>query len=477
MGEEEERAIEKLSAIEKGINKMLEMRQQIVELRETEGQRQKALEELRASEKKYKTLVENIPHRLFMKDRNSVYVFVNEIYAADLKIKPQEISGKTDYDLFPKELAEEYISNDQRIMAKAQLEDTEVESVHEGQTWFVHTVKTPVRDENGDAIGILGIFEDITERKRNEEELQKNCAHLEELVSNGTAELETVNRELQREVGERRRVEERLQKLEGMYSVFLEYTGTAIVVIEEDMVISWANREFAKLSGYPKEAVEGKKSLKEFVAPADLEKIQSALTGRTNLEFVPREDEGQFIGQGGNIKDIRIIAAPVPGVKKAVVSLSDITDRKRTEESLRTLQEQYQALVENAKETILVLQEGRLKFGNPQVFGISGYTEEELTARPFQEFIHPDDREMFEFHIKKLGQEKFSQVRLFRLIHKEGIIRWVESRGALIQWEGKPAVLNFMTDVTDRKQAGEELRNSIETFRTLVSAMEKYFLL
>ena len=477
MGGEEERAIEKLSAIEKGIDKMLEMRQQIVELRETESQRQKALEELRASEKKYKTLVENIPHRLFMKDRNSVYVFVNETYAANLKMKPQEISGKTDYDLFPKELAEEYISDEKRIMAKGQLENIEEEYVHEGQTGFVHTVKTPVRDENGDTIGILGIFEDITERKRNEEELQKNCVHLKELVSNRTAELETVNQEFQREVGERRRVEERLRELEGMYRVFLESAGTAMVVIEEDLVISRANREFEKLSGYPKEAVEGKKSLKEFLAPADLEKIESYLTEKTNLDYVPRDEEGQFIGQGGNIRDIRIITAPVPGVKKTVVSLADIADRKRTEESLRTLREQYQALLENAKETILVLQEGRLKFGNPQVFAISGYTEEELTARPFQEFIHPDDRETFEIHLKKLGQEKFSEVRPFRLIHKEGTVRWVESRGALIQWEGKPAVLNFMADVTDRKQAGEELRNSIETFRTLVNAMEKYFLL
>ena len=476
MGAEEERTLEKFSAIEKGIDRMLEMRQQIVELREIESQRQKALEELRASEKKYKTLLDNIPHRMFMKDRNSVYVFFNEIYATDLKMRPPEISGRTDYDFFPKEMAEEYISEDKRIMAMGLSENFEGEYVHEGEKWIVHTVKTPVRDETGATIGVLGIFEDITERKRNEEELRKNCAHIEELASNRAVELEAVSQELQREVGNRRRVEERLQELQGMYNAILEYTGTPMVVIEQDMVISSANGEFEKLSGYPKGEVEGKKNLKEFVSPADLERIKSYLTGSTHPDFVPGDDEGQFIGRGGTIRDIRIMAAPVPEVKKAVVSLSDITDRKRAEESLRTLQEKYQALVENTKETILVLQGGRLKFSNPQVFGISGYTEEELTARPFQEFIHPDDREMFEFHLKTLGQEKFSQVRPFRLIHKEGIVRWVESNGALIQWEGKPAVLNFITDVTARKQTGDELRNSIETFRTMLNAMEKYFL-
>ena len=99
--QDEEKTLEKLSTIETAINKMLEMRQQVADLRESEGQRQKILEELRADEKKYRTIVENIPERLYVKDRNSVYVFCSEKFAADLELKPQEIFGKTDYDLFP----------------------------------------------------------------------------------------------------------------------------------------------------------------------------------------------------------------------------------------------------------------------------------------------------------------------------------------------------------------------------------------
>jgi PAS domain S-box-containing protein len=122
---EKNEILEKLSTIEKAINEMIALRQQIIELKESESRRQKGIEALRTSEKKYRTLVENIPLKLFIKDKNSVYVFCNEKYAADLKIKAEDISGKTDYEFFPRELAEKYVDDDKRIMAKGQLENIE----------------------------------------------------------------------------------------------------------------------------------------------------------------------------------------------------------------------------------------------------------------------------------------------------------------------------------------------------------------
>jgi PAS domain S-box-containing protein len=477
MKEEEERAIEKLSKIEKAINEMLAMRQQVIELRESETQRQQGIETLRASEKQYRTLIENLPQKLFLKDRNSVYRFCNQNYAADLKIKPEEISGKTDYEFFPKELAEKYISTDQKIMDAGQLENIEEKYIHDGETSIVHMVKTPVRDERGEPVGILGIFWDITEQQRNEEEMEKNRVRLEELASNRTTELQTVNNQMQRETTERRRVAEQLREMEEMYRALLESTGTATVVIAEDMVISLANGEFGKLSGYSKEEVEGKKSLKEFFIQDDSGRIQeSNFAARTNLDTGLRHIEGRFVGREGNIRDVQITTARIPGAKKAVASLLDITDRKRTEGSLRALEERYQALIENASEAILVIQEGWLKFFNSKIFRISGYTKEELTSKPYAEFIHPGDRDRFRILNQKLEQGELFSTQAFRLIHKEGNIRWLQNRGALIHWEGKPALLNFMTDITDRKQTEEELRNSIEPFRALVNAMEKILL-
>jgi PAS domain S-box-containing protein len=262
--------------------------------------------------------------------------------------------------------------------------------------------------------------------------------------------------------------------VEEKYRTILENTGTPTVIIEEDMVISLANREFEKLSGCSKEAIEGKKSWTEFGAKDDLEKMEEYfLARRTTPDAVPKHYEFRFIGKEGNPRDILMSTAIIPETKKVVASLFDITSRKQMEESLRTLEERYQALVTNANEAIIVIEEGRLKFVNPKIFEILGYSEDELTSRPFEEFIHPEDREVFETHIRRLERGESPHVYPFRIIHKDGDMRWLANRIALIHWDGKPAVLNFMIDVTDRKQAEEELRNSIEPFRALVNAMEK----
>jgi len=137
-------------------------------------ERKQVVEALRQSENKYRTLIENLPQKIFLKDKNSIYVSCNENYAHDLKIKPDEITGKTDYDFYPKELAEKYRADDQRIIELRNIEDIEERYIHDGQETWVHTIKIPVKDEKGNIAGILGIFWDITERKRTENELQES---------------------------------------------------------------------------------------------------------------------------------------------------------------------------------------------------------------------------------------------------------------------------------------------------------------
>jgi len=147
------------------------------------GERKKIMEALRASESKYRTLLEDLPEKVFLKDKNSVYVSCNENYARDFKIKAEEIAGKTDYDFYPKELAEKYRADDRRIMKSGKTEDVNEKYIQNGRELIVHTIKTPVRDKEGNVTGILGIFWDITAQRQAQKKLLAYQKQLRDLAS------------------------------------------------------------------------------------------------------------------------------------------------------------------------------------------------------------------------------------------------------------------------------------------------------
>jgi PAS domain S-box-containing protein len=134
-------------------------------------ERKRAAEALRESEIKFRTLVENIPQKIFIKDRKLRWVSVNENFARDLGMRPEEVVGKADFDFFPKDLAEKYRADDERIMRTGRAEELEERYVQAGREVWVNTIKTPVRNEKGEVTGVFGIFWDITERKRAEQRM------------------------------------------------------------------------------------------------------------------------------------------------------------------------------------------------------------------------------------------------------------------------------------------------------------------
>ncbi|MCY2988745.1 MAG: PAS domain S-box protein [Planctomycetota bacterium] len=145
-------------------------------------ERKKAEQVLRESEIKFRTLVENLPQEFFVKDRDFRYLMVNESLARYLGLLPEEVVGKVDDDLFPKELADKYRADDQRLMQTGQTEEFEEKSRLAGRDVWVHTVKTPLRNARGEIIGIFGLLLDITERKRSEEALRDALREKESLL-------------------------------------------------------------------------------------------------------------------------------------------------------------------------------------------------------------------------------------------------------------------------------------------------------
>jgi|GEM_PF-1139763 len=152
---------------------------------------------LKESEIRHRTLLEHLTQKIFLKDRNSVYVTCNKSYATDLKITPEEIRDRTDYDFYPKELAEKYRADDRVVMESGVLKDIEERYILNGEERLVQTIKTPVRDAHGNVVSVLGISWDITDRKKMEQQLREYARNLEAMVAERTRELEDANTELQ----------------------------------------------------------------------------------------------------------------------------------------------------------------------------------------------------------------------------------------------------------------------------------------
>jgi PAS domain S-box-containing protein len=127
---------------------------------------------LRLSEARYRTLVENIPLKVFLKDRESRYVSVNRAYAEELGLAAEAVVGKTDFDLYPPELAEAYLGSDRRVLAGGEVLEYDEEHFDDGRRHVIHMVKVPVTDSVGKITGVLGAFSDITERLLLEEQLR-----------------------------------------------------------------------------------------------------------------------------------------------------------------------------------------------------------------------------------------------------------------------------------------------------------------
>ena len=145
-----------------------------------------------------------------------------------------------------------------------------------------------------------------------------------------------------------------------------------------------------------------------------------------------------------------------------VFVIRDITERKRAEEALRESENKYRLLVDNASEAIVVIQDGQLKFVNRATIGLmNGYSEKELTSRPFSDFIHPDDKVMvISKYFARMNGEPLQSGYVFRVIDRSGLYSWTEINTVLIEWEGRPATLNLLNNITDRKRAEETLRKS-----------------
>ena len=143
------------------------------------AERKRAEKSLRDSEVLYHSLVDTLPINILRKDLRGRVTYGNRGYCERMGRPLSALLGKTDYDLFPKEHADKYLTDDEKVIRSGKMfEDIEEHRTSEGEKLYVHVLKAPVRDAKGEVVGTQVIFWDVTARKLAEEALEKTAAEL-----------------------------------------------------------------------------------------------------------------------------------------------------------------------------------------------------------------------------------------------------------------------------------------------------------
>jgi len=144
----------------------------------------------------------------------------------------------------------------------------------------------------------------------------------------------------------------------------------------------------------------------------------------------------------------------------------------------RGLEEKYKVLVENANDAIFVRQDGVVRFANPRVLEISGVLADELEKFHFSEYLHPEEKEkVVGRYQQRLRGEKVLNMYPFRMINRQGEVVWVEVNAVLVDWQGRPATLNIVRDITSQKLFENQYfqTDSLTTVRTLAGGLAQGF--
>ncbi|MBU2547733.1 MAG: PAS domain S-box protein [Proteobacteria bacterium] len=254
----------------------------------------------------------------------------------------------------------------------------------------------------------------------------------------------------------------------------LDVVEVILLALDREGRVTLINRKGNQVLGYEGRELIGRNWF-DTCLPEDVrEKAGSEFKGLLEAEvqelgFV----ESRIRGKDGRERLIRwrnaLLRDDAGRVTGTLSSGEDITGRERAREALRASDEKFRVLVENAYEIICVLQDGAVKYINPSGSRLSGYTADEDLARPFIEFVHPDDRELIlERYRKRLSGEDVPQNYETRIVHKKGHMIWVQVNGVPIEWEGNPAALYFISDVTERRQTREKLETALKEKEVLL---------
>ena len=267
---------------------------------------------------------------------------------------------------------------------------------------------------------------------------------------------------------QRANVEAALRESEERYRRLFENSLDAVLLTIPDGRILSANPAACRMFGKTEEEIcaLGREALVDTNDPSLIKLLEErARNGRAagELTFV-RKDGSRFPGEVSSV-----IFKDAAGSLRSSMIIRDITERKQSEDLLRQSEEKYRNVVERAHDGIIIVQGGIIKFANARMAELDGSSLDQLVGTPYASHVHPSELpRLADIYQRRMAGEILPNTYETILIRKDGSSAPAELNAGIITYNGKPADLVVIRDITERKRMNEALRASERQYRQLV---------
>ncbi len=288
----------------------------------------------------------------------------------------------------------------------------------------------------------------------------------------GKDELAGLSNDINRMLESLERSHDELRESEETFRHLVEDMNDGYFVVQNSRIV-FANTRSAEMFGLSAEEVTGR-TVEELLTPEEVKVLSEWYERRLRGEAVPHQYETTLTRSDGTIVAVEFGARRMYYAGRPAVSvvLRDITKRRQMEQALHESEAKYREVVERANDVVAIVQNTIIKYINKRSLEMLGYQPEEMIGTLVTEYVHPDEiRQVISGYERWMSGDTARSMYETALLHKNGNRVDIELNAGVITYEGRPADLVIVRDITERKKVLQALRQSEEHYSTLVRSL------